>query len=433
MAEPFPLSPSLWFATAPAAAPTPPLASDTSADVCVIGAGFAGLSTALHLAEAGVSVVVLEAHEPGWGGSGRNGGQVIPGIKYDPSEIIAKFGPVAGEALTRFVAATADLVFELIDRHGMDVPHKRAGWIQGAHTQVMIETVKRRAGEWQGRGVDAAFLDRDAVAGLLGTDRYLAGWIDRRAGAVQPLAYARGLAKAALAAGATIHGQSQVVSLKRNGDQWSVRTAQGASVTAPRVVVATNGYTGDLIPKLRQTVIRPNSFIVATQPLSDNLSGAILPEGQVVSDTRQLLLYFRKDHQNRLLMGGRGPFREPKDAPDWAHLERVVGKMYPQVKDVPFDFRWCGRVALTRDFLPHLHEPEPGLLVDIGCMGRGVGLQSAMGKAMAEYIASGDKSRLPFPVVPITPLPLHALNELYVSAIIAWYRLTDGGLKDKAA
>ena len=433
MAEPFPLAPSLWFATAPAAAATPPLAQDVSADVCVIGAGFAGLSTALHLAEAGVSVVVLETHEPGWGGSGRNGGQVIPGIKYDPSEILAKFGPVAGEALIGFVGSTADLVFDLIAKHGMDVPHKRAGWIQGAHTPAMVETVKRRAAEWQARGVDAQFLDKDAAARLLGTDRYLAGWVDRRAGGVQPLAYARGLAKAALAAGAAIHGQSNVVSLTRSGATWTVRTAQGASVTAPRVVVATNGYTGDLIPKLRQSVIRPNSFIVATQPLSDNVAGTILPEGQVVSDTRQLLLYFRKDHQNRLLMGGRGPFREPKDAADWAHLERVVGKMYPQVKGVPFDFRWCGRVALTRDFLPHLHEPEPCLLVDIGCMGRCVWLQSAMGKAMAAYITTGDRGRLPFPVVPITPLPLHALNELYVSAIIAWYRLTDGGMKDKAA
>jgi len=433
MAEPFPLQPSLWHATAPAAAPTPPLAADSRADVCVIGAGYAGLSTALHLAESGVSVIVLETHEPGWGGSGRNGGQVIPGIKYDPSEIVAKFGPVAGEALIRFVSSTADLVFDLIGKHAMDVPHKRAGWIQGAHSPAMVETVKRRSAEWTGRGADASYLNTDAVARLLGTDRYLGGWIDRRAGAVQPLAYARGLAKAAIAAGATIHGGSKVVSLKREGTSWTIKTAQGASVTAPRVVVATNGYTGDLIPKLRQTVIRPNSFIVATQPLSDNLAGTILPEGQVTSDTRQLLLYFRKDHTNRLLMGGRGPFREPRDASDWAHLERVIGKVYPQAKGLGFDFRWCGRVALTRDFLPHLHEPEPGLLVDIGCMGRGVGLQSAMGKAMADYLVTGDKSRLPFPVVPIKPLPLHALNELYVSAIIAWYRMTDGGMKDKAA
>ena len=429
MAEPFPLQPSLWHATAPQAAPTPPLAADTRAEVCIVGAGYAGLSTALHLAEAGVSAVVLEAREPGWGASGRNGGQVIPGIKYDPSEIEAKYGAEAGEALTRFVGSTADLVFELIERHGLDVPHKRAGWIQGAHTEAMLETVKRRSGEWAARGVDADFLDKAAVTRLLGTERYLGGWIDRRAGAVQPLAYARGLAKAALAAGATIHGGSPVISLDRQGDGWRAGTAQGASVTAKRVVIATNGYTGDLIPKLRQTVIRPNSFIVATKPLSDNIVGTILPEGQVSSDTRQLLLYFRKDHTNRLLMGGRGPFREPKADSDWAHLERVIGKVFPQAKDIDFDYRWCGRVALTRDFLPHLHEPEPGLLVDIGCMGRGVGLQTAMGRAMARYLSTGERSHLPFPVVPITPLPLHALNELYVSAIITWYRMTDGGIR----
>lgn len=433
MAEPFPLQPSLWHATAPAAPETPPLAGDVRADVCIVGAGYAGLSTALHLAEAGVSVVVLEAREPGWGASGRNGGQVIPGIKYDPSEIVAKYGAEAGEALTRFVGSTADLVFGLIEKHGMDVPYRRAGWIQGAHTPAMVETVKRRAEEWGKRGVAARVLDADAVGRLIGTDRYLAGWLDPRGGGVQPLAYARGLARAAQKAGAAIYGQSPVTDLRRDGGNWVVRTAQGASVTAPRVVIATNGYTGDLIPKLRQTVIRPNSFIVATEPLSDNLAGTILPEGQVTSDTRQLLLYFRKDHENRLLMGGRGPFREPRAAADWAHLERVVGKMFPQAKGLRFDYRWCGRVALTRDFLPHLHEPEPGLLVDIGCMGRGVGLQTAMGKSMAQYLATGDRASLPFPVTPITPLPLHALNELYVSAIIAWYRLTDGGMKDRAA
>lgn len=433
MAEPFPLQPSLWHATAPAAPQTPPLAADARADVCIVGAGYAGLSTALHLAEAGVSVVVLEAREPGWGASGRNGGQVIPGIKYDPSEIVSKYGPEAGEALVSFVGSTANLVFGLIEKHGMDVPHRRAGWIQGAHTPAMVETVKRRAEQWSMRGVAARYLDADAASRLLGSDRYLGGWLDPRGGGVQPLAYARGLARAAQRTGVAICGQSLVTGLRRDGGNWVVRTAQGASVTAPRVVIATNGYTGDLIPKLRQTVIRPNSFIVATEPLSDNLAGTILPEGQVTSDTRQLLLYFRKDHTNRLLMGGRGPFREPQGEADWAHLERVVGKMYPQAKGLRIDYRWCGRVALTRDFLPHLHEPEPGLLVDIGCMGRGVGLQTAMGKAMAQYLSTGDRASLPFPVTAITPLPLHALNELYVSAIIAWYRLTDGGMKDRAA
>jgi glycine/D-amino acid oxidase-like deaminating enzyme len=432
MADPFPLAPSLWHATAPPPALTPPLDRDAVRDVCIVGGGYAGLSTALHLAERGLSAIVLEAHEPGWGGSGRNGGQVIPGIKYDPSELEAKHGKVAGEALARFVGSTADLVFDLIARHGMDVPLKRNGWIQGAHTPVMVETVKRRAAEWAARGAATEFLDSNRMAAALGARQYLGGWADRRGGAVQPLAYARGLAKAAIAAGASVHGGTRVTRIARSGNGFAVSTAPGATVTARKVVVATGGYTGDLIPRLAQTIIAPNSFIVATEPLGHNIANTILPGGEVTSDTRQLLLYFRRDHQDRFLMGGRGPFREPSSDADWAHLERVVAKMYPQLAGVPMQYRWCGRVALTRDFLPHLHEPEPGLLVDIGCMGRGVGLQTAMGKAMADYLATGETAALPFPLVPITPLPLHALNRLYVSAIIAWYRLTDGGVKAAA-
>ncbi len=432
MAEPFPLAPSLWAATAPPPVETPPLDRDTEADVCVIGGGYAGLSTALHLAERGASVALLEAHEPGWGGSGRNGGQVIPGIKYDPSELAAKYGAEAGEALAAFVGGTADLVFDLIARHGMDVPHVRAGWIQGAHTDEMIATVRRRAAEWSARGVAAQVLDRDQVAAALGSRQYLGGWLDPRGGGVQPLAYARGLARAAKQAGAALHGGSRVTALGRPGAGFVVTTAQGARVKAGKVVIATGGYTGDLVPKLRQTIIAPNSFIVATQPLGDNVARSILPGGQVTSDTRQLLLYFRKDHQNRVLMGGRGPFREPGGASDWAHLERVLLKFYPLLEGASIEHRWCGRVALTRDFLPHIHEPEPGLIIDIGCMGRGVGLQTAMGRALAAYAATGERRELPFPITPIEPLPFHALHKLYVSAIIAWYRLTDGGVKAAA-
>jgi glycine/D-amino acid oxidase-like deaminating enzyme len=431
MAEPFPLEPSLWAATAPLAAPTPPLDESASADVCVIGAGYAGLSTALHLAERGIKTVVLEAHEPGWGGSGRNGGQVIPGLKYDPDELVEKF-PRRGEELVSFAGGTADAVFDLIAKHEMEVPHARAGWIQGAHTPDAVEAVRKRAAQWAKRGAPAEFLDKSATERHLGTAQYDASWLDRRGGAIQPLAYARGLAKAALAAGAAIHGESRVTALSRNGGRWTVPTERGPAVSAEKVVICTNGYTGDLVPKLRQTVIAPNSFQIATNPLSDNIRKSILPEGQVSSDTRKLLLYFRLDHTGRFIMGGRGPFREPTSDADWAHLERVVDKMFPQLKGVAIEHRWCGRVALTRDFLPHLHEPEPGLLVDIGCMGRGVGLQTAMGQRMAEYVTTGDRRALPFPLVPIMPLPFHPLHKAYVSAIIAWYRMTDGGVKAAA-
>jgi glycine/D-amino acid oxidase-like deaminating enzyme len=429
MADPFPLAPALWAATAPPAPSTPPLQGSVTADVVVIGAGYAGLSTALHLAERGTRVVVLEAHEPGWGGSGRNGGQVIPGLKYDPDELEEKFGPGRGRRLVDFVGGTADTVFGLIAKHKMNVPYQRKGWIQGAHTVAGVDVVKKRAAQWAARGVDGAReLSAEGTRHLIGTDKYLGGWLDPRGGAIQPLAYAREMARVAISAGAAIHGHSPVAKLNRVNGKWVATTASGAGVTADRAVVATGGYTGDLVPGLRTTVIAPNSFQVATVPLSDNVARSILPEGHFTSDTRQLLFYFRRDHTNRFIMGGRGPFREPKGPRDWDHLERIAAKLFPQLRDIPIEFRWCGRVTLTRDFLPHLHEPAPGLLVDIGCMGRGVGLQSAMGRAMADYVETGNETALPLPLVPMKSMPLHALHRAYMAAIIGWYRMHDGGL-----
>lgn len=429
MTEPFPLAPSLWAATAAPAPPTPPLEDSTSADVCIVGGGYAGLSTALHLAERGIRALVLEAREPGWGASGRNGGQVIPGLKYDPDEIIALFGTERGQRLVEFAGGTADIVFDLIEKHRMDVPRSRTGWIQGAHTAAAVELVRSRAEQWSRLGAPVQFLDKPTTDKLLGTEKYLGGWLDRRGGAIQPLGYARGLAKAALDAGARIHAETPAARLVRAGARWSVQTARGATVTADRVVVCTNGYTGELWPKLRQTAIAVNSYQVATEPLSDNLARSVLPEGQVLSDTRQLLLYFRRDHEGRLLMGGRGPFREPKGEGDWKHLVRVIPKMFPQLAGVPIAFRWSGRIAVTRDHLPHLHEPAPGLLIDMGCQGRGIGLQTAVGKAMAEYIATSNAAALPLPFTPIEPIPFHGLQPLYVGAVVTWYWLTDRGLR----
>lgn len=426
----FPLTPSLWAATAAPAPDTAPLDSDAQADVVIVGAGYCGLSTALHLAERGVRVVVLEAREVGFGGSGRNGGQVIPGLKHDPSELIAMFGAEKGQRLVDFAGSTADAVFDLIDKHRMDVPHVRRGWIQGSHTTDALKLAERRARDWGAQGVATQLLDRAETARLLGTDKYFGGWVDPRGGGVQPLSYARGLARAAIAAGVVIHTASPVTQLAQAGGKWHVTTKQRAKVVAERVVLATNGYTDDLWPQLRKSIINANSFQFATEPLAEPVRRSILPEGHVTSDARNLLLYYRIDHTGRLIMGGRGSFREPDPSQpgNWSHLENVVGKLFPQAAGVPIAYRWCGHVAITRDYMPHLHEPAPGLLIDIGCQGRGVGLQTRMGQALAEYIATGNQQALPVAPSSIKPFPLYGLRRLYVSAVIGWYRMTDGGV-----
>lgn len=427
--EPFPLAPSLWAHTAVQAPATSTLAQDIETEICIVGGGYAGLSTALHLAQAGQQAVVLEARECGWGASGRNGGQVIPGLKYDPDEMIAIYGEVEGRKLLAFAGSTADRVFELIARYQMQVPFQRQGWIQAAHSEDGLQLARQRVTQWSKHGVEAQLLSREETAERLGSTSYDGGWLDPRGGGVQPLSYARELARVALSLGARIFTQSPVVELAKVKDRFEVTTAQGHRVIARKVVLCTNGYTDQLVPGLKRTIIDVNSFQVATEPLSDNIRKTILPYGQVSSDTRKLLLYFRLDHEGRLLMGGRGPFREPKGDEDWAHLERVVGKMFPQVKGLPFAYRWGGRVALTADMLPHLHEPQPGLIIDIGCLGRGVGLQTAMGAALAAYAMSGDPSVLPFPLRPIRPIPFHSFRRIGLGAIIAWYRFQDGGVK----
>jgi glycine/D-amino acid oxidase-like deaminating enzyme len=429
--EPFPLAPSLWAATAAPAPRTEILQGSAQADVAIVGAGYAGLSTALHLARRGVKTTLVEARELGFGGSGRNGGQVIPGLKYDPDDLIAMFGPERGGRLVDFAGRTADSVFDLIEQYDMDVPRQRNGWIQGAHTRAALTLAHARAEQWARHGAPVQPLDKGETSALIGTDRYLGGWVDKRAGAIQPLSYVHGLARAAMQEGATVYTESPVARLSRsssNSGRWTVHGANGSQLTAERVVLCTNAYGGGLVPRLNTTIIDANTFMVATQPLPDAVRASIFPQGQVCSDTRNLLLYFRLDHTGRLLMGGRGPFREPKGPEDWRHLERVIAKMFPQAADIGFDYRWCGRVAITRDHLPHLHEPEPGLLVDIGCQGRGVGLQTSMGRAMADYVATGEANALPVPVTPIKPFPLYALRRLYVNAVVTWYRLNDGGV-----
>src|SRR6185436_18776603 len=166
----------------------------------------------------------LEAKEPGFGGSGRNGGQVIPGLKFDPDELETMFGRERGSRLVDFVSRTADLVWELIDKHKMDVPNRRNGCIQSAISSKAVGPIEARAAQWQKRGAPVEVLDKAETARHIGHDQYLSSWIDRRGGVVQPLAYARGLARAALAAGVAIHGNTQATSLVRENGKWIIGT-----------------------------------------------------------------------------------------------------------------------------------------------------------------------------------------------------------------
>ncbi|MBB6589704.1 NAD(P)/FAD-dependent oxidoreductase [Ralstonia solanacearum] len=419
-----PLPPSLWTATAPAAPPTPALQASIATDVLVIGGGYTGLSTALHLAERGTGVTVLEANDPGWGASGRNGGQVNPTLKHDPDELVRMLGAARAEPLIDVVSRSADLVFDLIDRHGIDCQPVRAGWLQLSYSDKAVPAMHARAHQWARRGVRVELLDRAAVARRVGTEAFAGGWLDGRAGAIQPLAYARGLVHAAQQAGASVHGHTAVTALERQGSTWVASTGTGAQVRAQRVVIATNGYTGALWPGLAQTVLSANSFIVATRPLKPADAQAILARGETASTSQRLLLYFRKDAAGRLLMGGRGFFTEPRGPQDFAHLERSLELLFPQLGRLDYEYRWAGRIAITRDFMPHIHEPAPGMTMALGCNGRGIALCTSLGQHIAARLTDSGHA-FPYPVSPIVPIPLHGLQRFYIAAGVAWYSLLD--------
>jgi len=425
----FSFTSSVWSETATPAPHTAALPDSVSTDVLVIGGGYAGLSAALHLAVLGYKPVVLEAHDIGFGASGRNGGQIVPGLKWDPDDIVRRFGPERAEKLIHFAGQTAGEVFRLIDAYELNVATSRNGWLQPAHNADGFDLAQQRYRQWLRRGADVELLDTPAMARLLGTRQYHGGWLDRRGGSVQPLSYVRELGRAAIRAGACIYTHSPVQSLARSAVGWLASTAHGATVQAKAVILCTNAYGNGLVSGLQRSVLAINTYQTATEPLIPEIADSILPQGHVASDTKNLLLYFRKDPMNRFVIGGRGPMREPKSIQDWVHLKRAALALFPLLQDASWHHHWCGRVAITRDYFPHLHEPVADLLVMIGCMGRGIGLQTSMGKAIAQYVHRRDADVLPMPFSAIKPLPLYACRKLYVNALVAWYRMTDGGTK----
>ena len=422
---------SLWSVTAPPGPECATLGAPVKAQVLIIGAGYTGLAAALHLAEAGVDVVVLDSRDVGDCASGLNGGQVIPGVKHDPDTLEHLFG-AAGTRLIDLVAAGPEVVFGLIERLKIACDATRTGWIQPATSETALAQQASRVEQWRRRGAAVEMLARAQVAQLTGSSRYLGGLLDRRGGTVQPLSYVRGLARAALAAGARLFTRSAALRLARTGDGYRIETACG-SVSAPQVIVATNAYTGDLTRALRRSIVRVPSFQVATAPVPGSLRAGILAGGQSASDTCRLLRYFRVDASGRLVMGTRGTFASAPTTHTVRHHYRAVAEIYPQLSGIGFEYHWGGFVAMTPDHLPHLHELSPGVMAGLGYNGRGVAMATVMGGLLARWALGEPAAELGFPVTPVHPVPLHAFSGLGVRATIQYLRLADalGRLKGR--
>ncbi len=414
---------NLYSETAEPAVATPALAGQRRADVIVIGGGFTGLSAALHVAERGLHVVLLETETPGFGASGRNGGQVNAGLKHEPDEVERDFGADLGRRFNALAGNAPAFVFDLIERCAIRCEARRNGTLRAAVHPRHAQLVRASTVQHLRRGAPVEYLEREAIAKATGTDRYLGALFDRRGGDLNPLSYARGLAKAAIAAGAAVHGGSRVLDITRTGTAWRAQCA-GGSVTAAHLVIATNGYTDGLWPGLRRSIVPVCSAIAASAPLPDALCERILPSRSVLYESGAITVYYRIDAGRRLLFGGRGPLHEASAAAEIAHLLAYAGKLWPELGDTPWTHVWGGRLAMTRDHYPHLHEPAPGVLVCLGYNGRGVALGTALGAELAKRLVN-PAAQIDAPVTSLKPIALHALWPAAVRAAIWRGRLVD--------
>lgn len=391
-------------------------------DVAVVGGGYTGLSSALHLAERGFNVAILEAGEVGSGASGANGGQVIPGLKHDPRDLERIFGSQAPTLIDLFGNA-AGFVFSLIERHSINCSPRRAGWILAAHAAGALPPVSQRWGDWHMRGADIELLSTQDISKLTGSDAYAGGLIDRRAGTVQPLAYARGLARAARRQGAILFENSKVDTLVRNGGAWHLG-GRNFEIKADRVVIATDAYSGPLLPALERSLLTVSSLQIATAPLPADIGASILPTGACLSETRKVAIYMRRGPEGQLLIGGRGPIGGGMPDALYRDLHKRLVEIFPAIRDIEVEYRWQGRVGLTIDELPHLHEPEPGLHIGLGYNGRGVAAATTMGRVIADRIAGGELADA-IPVTKLSGVPWRFVRQPMLTAAVGYYRLRD--------
>ena len=397
--------PQGWYAeSAGAALERPSLAGDCKADICIIGAGYTGLSAALHAAETGARVIVLEAERVGFGASGRNGGQIHTGLRKEQSALEHWLGAAHARDLWALSEEAKALVRSLVARHGIACDLK-PGLIIAAHDKRAADALAR---ETEHLAVhygyrEARMLSAEETAQTIGSSIYCGGSLDRGGGHLHPLNYARGLAAAAERAGAEIFEQSPVVALEQTAGGVELRCTDGA-VFAGKAILATDAFGGALAPELARYIGHIESFVTATAPLPEELRKQILPGDEAVADTRHVLDYYRKAACGRMLFAGREAYFGMPD--NVARLVRPrMLRVFPQLRDVPTEFAWSGTVGITVTRMPHFGKLGEGLLFAHGYSGQGVALATLGGRLLAEA-AQGHEERFDvFARVPARAFP----------------------------
>ena len=416
---------SYYTASAQPLAKFPPLVGDETCDVCVVGAGYTGLSTALHLAERGFDVVLLEAQRLGFGASGRNGGQVGSGQRVEQDDLEKMVGMAHARKLWDMGEESKSTVRDLIAKYTIDCAYKPGVMhteLKPKNLHQTLAYVEKLQRDYGYSEIEA--LDGDAVRAALGTESYCGGSMDWGAGHLHPLNFALGLARACVAAGVRVFEESRVTEIVR-GEPAQVVTNAGR-VAARFVAIGANGYLGDLEPQVAARVMPINNFIVATEPLGEDRARALIRDDVAVADSKFVVNYFRLSEDNRMLFGGGESygFRFPKDLVAKARTPML--EIYPQLRDARIDYAWGGTLGITMNRMPDFRRIEHNILSASGYSGHGVAMATLAGKLMAETI-SGTAERFDIMAsVPTQPFPGGVAMRLPLLILaMLWFSLRD--------
>ena len=414
---------SYYQATAHPFAQQAHLEGDQTCDVCVIGAGYTGLSAALELAEAGYSVIVLEAKTVGHGASGRNGGQVCTGFSPGQQRLEAQLGKADARKCFAIAEEGKTLITSRIEKHKIACD-LQWGYMHAAAKPSHMDELKAQKDEWDGLGyTDTQILSKAELEEKLGTKAYHGALREGSSGHFHPLNYCLGLAQAAIAAGAKIFENSPVLSVETEGKTLA-RTAKG-TVSAKFMVIAGNAYLGRTVPRLYGRVMPVTSYIIATERLGENRARALIRDNEAVANSNFIVDYFRITADTRMLFGGRASYSTLEPPSLGAFMKPRLTRVFPQLKDAAIDFAWGGFIAITSNRLPDLGRIAPNVYYAHGYSGHGVVLSGLYGKIIADCIRGQAEKfdllsrvkHLPFPGGPVrTPL---------LVAAMLYYRLKD--------
>ncbi len=395
----------------------------------MIGGGITGLSAALALARRGASVAVLEAHSIGWGASSRNGGMVLTGLKIDAATLISRYGLALARELFKASVDSVDSVDQLVRSERIDCQFTRRGHLALASKPAHYASFERAA-ELLARDFNhqTRLVPRAALRAELGSDRYFGGLVDEASGGINPAQYVAGLARAARAGGAMLRANARVQHMERQGAGWRLTTTRGA-IAANDVLVATSGYTGAVTPALRRRLLPIGSYVIATEPLSDELAHELSPTGRMMYDSRHFLHYFRLTADHRLLIGGRARFvpeSERTVSASAAMLHAGMLAIYPQLCDVRVAYGWGGTLDFAFDTMPHVGRLD-GYHFALGYAGHGVALATYLGLAVGKAIGTDALAANPFARLPFRGAPpgLQAGKDWVLPLVAAWYRILD--------